>query len=416
TKGSAVMNMLRFELGDELFRKGIRKYVHDYQYQNVVSEDLRKTMEAVSGRDLTQFFKQWVYSAGLPEFKVWWEWNEDAGQMTLYVHQTQDSLPAMDVFKLTVPIEITAGKQLLQERIQLNQREHRFKYALKQKPDMVRFDKGPWILKKLNFEKSFAELKYQLHFDSDVTGRYMAAEQLAYYGDRAIPELKRAIIREPFYWVRKRLVTTLGAIGSSEALDVLKIATEDKDARVREEVMKQLSGFKAEAVQDILYTHLEHDVNDYVRGEAAASLGKVKAENAFDVLKEMLAEDSHRNIIRRGVFRAMKALDDGRALPLAQKYVHYRYSNGGMHLLDMAILDYAESMTYNHQREGLEVIKNALKNPYFRTRKRAAKLLSNYEATETLLLLKNILKSERRNFVRPTLENAIDALSELSSQ
>jgi hypothetical protein len=64
--------MLRGVLGDDDFFAGLRRFRQDYGYAAADTEDLRAVMEAVSGRDLQQFFQQWVYGEYYPAYTLSW--------------------------------------------------------------------------------------------------------------------------------------------------------------------------------------------------------------------------------------------------------------------------------------------------------------------------------------------------------
>ncbi len=410
-RGAAILNMLRYELGDDAFEKGIQHYVEKFKFKSVDSEDFRLAMQEASGQDLGQFFKQWVYGASHPKFQVSWEWTEASKLMTLHVEQVQQLSDLTGIFQLTVPLEITAGQKILAVRLPITEREHTFIYHLPQKPDLVRFDKGYWILEELFFRKSFSELCYQLLYDDDVTGRFLAAEQLADVGEKAVPELRHAFYREPFYAVRSQIVKSLGEIDNQEALAIIKSAAADLDARVRTEAMSALAKFDARDVQELLKKHFYDDPNDYVRGAAVAALADVKADKVFNVLLQALQTDSHRDVIRRNAYAALTTLKDARGLPFAAKHVKYNAHDGNMHLLDIAALDYTKAMAKEHRREAVAVIIGALKNPYFRTRIHVANLLVDLDVKESLPQLKETLQHVRRFEVKNALEKAIEKLS-----
>ncbi len=100
-KGSWVLHMLRKELGDDLFWKGIRSYYDKYKYSNALSEDFEHVMEAVSGKDLSTFFKQWLYQSGHPKLAVTLEFKDD---LTIEINQTQKPL-------FTFPLDIKINYQ-----------------------------------------------------------------------------------------------------------------------------------------------------------------------------------------------------------------------------------------------------------------------------------------------------------------
>jgi len=60
-KGAYVMHLLREELGDEAFWKGLKEYTQKYWGKSVETEDFQQTIEKSSGKDLSVFFNKWVY-------------------------------------------------------------------------------------------------------------------------------------------------------------------------------------------------------------------------------------------------------------------------------------------------------------------------------------------------------------------
>lgn len=91
-KGGWVLHMLRRQLGDTLFWKGIRDYYKQYDGANANTADFEKVMERSSGKDLHTFFKQWLYTPGHPNVKVSWTWNAEKKAMRVTFVQTQDQL------------------------------------------------------------------------------------------------------------------------------------------------------------------------------------------------------------------------------------------------------------------------------------------------------------------------------------
>jgi aminopeptidase N len=61
-RGALVLHRLRSELGEEPFWRGIRTYLTKATVKGARTLDLRSALEAASGRDLGNFFQQWVYT------------------------------------------------------------------------------------------------------------------------------------------------------------------------------------------------------------------------------------------------------------------------------------------------------------------------------------------------------------------
>ncbi|MDZ7647133.1 MAG: M1 family aminopeptidase [Cytophagales bacterium] len=66
-KAGWVLHMLRHEVGDVDFWKGIRKYYATYQNSNAMTSDFKREMEEASGKDFMLFFHQWLYTGGHPQ-------------------------------------------------------------------------------------------------------------------------------------------------------------------------------------------------------------------------------------------------------------------------------------------------------------------------------------------------------------
>jgi len=88
-KGALVLHMVRYLLGDGLFWKSMNYYLNKHRAQNIVSLDFQRAIEEATGRNLEWFFQQWVYSAGYPEFKVEYSWDDAQKVANLTVSQNQ---------------------------------------------------------------------------------------------------------------------------------------------------------------------------------------------------------------------------------------------------------------------------------------------------------------------------------------
>lgn len=139
-KGGWVLNMLRHELGDEYFWKGIRSYYQKYQNSNALTEDLQHEMELASGKDLETFFQQWLYIKGYPELK--WNWKYRKGKLMISVKQVQKH------HTFTFPLEfgIVSGDEIDIEKVMVEEQTSRFEIDVENKPDAVKIDPESWLL------------------------------------------------------------------------------------------------------------------------------------------------------------------------------------------------------------------------------------------------------------------------------
>lgn len=69
-KGARVMHALRNYLGDDLLFPALKKYVETYTFRSVTTPEFEKFLSSATGKDLTDFFDQWVNRPGFPAFEI----------------------------------------------------------------------------------------------------------------------------------------------------------------------------------------------------------------------------------------------------------------------------------------------------------------------------------------------------------
>lgn len=62
-KGALVLHALRERLGEELFWRGLGAYTRGHFSKSVTTADFQRAMERSTGKDLSDFFDEWVYLA-----------------------------------------------------------------------------------------------------------------------------------------------------------------------------------------------------------------------------------------------------------------------------------------------------------------------------------------------------------------
>jgi aminopeptidase N len=153
-KGAVVLNMLRFVVNDDaVFKTIMRGYAADpaVQYGVATTADFERVAETVSGLDLTTFFSQWATTGtGYPFYRSFDYWQPSGGGYDVWVTLEQfQTLPWSNVNVFETPIEIavmtTGGEQRF--RVDNNQREQVFHFAVAAQPLYVEIDPDHWILR-----------------------------------------------------------------------------------------------------------------------------------------------------------------------------------------------------------------------------------------------------------------------------
>ncbi len=176
-KGAAVLHMLRYQLGDDVFFKVLNQFLHKFEFQAVETKDFMETVNEVTGKNMDWFFDQFIFKPGHPEFEISYDYSPCERNINLYVKQVQDRSIGTPIYKLPVEIGITTDFGTEIYKIWIDKEEQSFKLQSEEKPLMVRFDEENWLLKEWTFKKSKEELEFQSKYD-DVIGRKWAKEQL----------------------------------------------------------------------------------------------------------------------------------------------------------------------------------------------------------------------------------------------
>ncbi|MFH1935943.1 MAG: M1 family aminopeptidase [Bacteroidota bacterium] len=107
-KGSTILHMLRYVLGDSLFFETLQTYSNDpeLKYYAAVIPDFMAVVNDVTGEDYDWFFNQWIYEPNHPQYQNTYNF-QDLGngqwQVNFYTEQIQ---PDPEFFKMPMEIKI----------------------------------------------------------------------------------------------------------------------------------------------------------------------------------------------------------------------------------------------------------------------------------------------------------------------
>jgi aminopeptidase N len=116
-KGAWVLHMLRRDLGDDIFWKGIRSYYERYKNGNALTADFERVMEETGGKDLRGFFNQWLYLPGQPDLKITSKPAQRREMTEITIEQTQPTL-----FSFPLELLINSQEGTFRETIRVTER------------------------------------------------------------------------------------------------------------------------------------------------------------------------------------------------------------------------------------------------------------------------------------------------------
>ena len=308
-KGAAVLHMLRFIIGDKPFFRTLKHFLHKHEFQAVDTHDFMIAIKDVTGQNLDWFFEQFIFKPGHPVFDISYAWDEESKILKLRVIQTQDTSREIPIYKIPVIIGIVTPEEKTSEKVWIKQKEQVFEFPVKEKPFMVRFDEGNYLLKEWTFDKSLDELLYQLKND-DIIGRSWAASKLANFLDNAhaLDGLIDRAQNDKFWAVRRSAVETLGKTKQGELVDLFKEKCKDKNSKVRTAALRVLGDNKNSGLVSFFKEQFEKDDSYLAQAEALRSIGKCGDRSQLSYLKNAAKMKSPRNVIKRAADWAIKEI------------------------------------------------------------------------------------------------------------
>jgi aminopeptidase N len=310
-KGGWVLHMLRSQLGDNLYRQCIKTYLERHAYGSVMTEDLNRVIEELSGRSYDQFFDQWVYHGGQPELDIAYAWDARTKLAKVSVRQTQRIGDDVLLFNFPLTIRFKTKAGAVDREVQVKQTAEDFYFPLDEAPTSVRIDPEFTLLARVRFDPPSALLEAQLEDSKDVIGRLLAVEALSKRRDKeSVNKLKRTLNSDPFYGVRLEAARALRSIHSDDALDALLAATNQPDARVRQQVIGEIGGFFDAKAYALAIESLGREENPDVQVEAIEPLGAYPNPEVRSTLLRFLNTPSYRNALAVSAIRAMRSAND----------------------------------------------------------------------------------------------------------
>ncbi len=157
TKGSHLLYMLRWILGDSIFFKGVNNYFNDplIGYGFVTTKDLQRNLEGASGKKLDYFFNDWFYGQGYPSYHIqWWQAGNDF--VKIKMDQTT-SHSSVKFFALPVALLFKNATQQKTIIIDNKSNEEIFFKDIGFVADTVIIDPEYWLITKNNIAEKIKE-------------------------------------------------------------------------------------------------------------------------------------------------------------------------------------------------------------------------------------------------------------------
>ena len=151
-KTAMMWDMLRADVGDDAFRQAFQKFYRDNKFRRAGFDDIRQAFEAVTGRDLTAFFDQWVNRTGAPELSidsVRSDATRDGFLVQLRLKQEQPG----DAYTLRVPIAVYTAEAVTTEMVAMTGKDQEFTIPVSGEPLRVAVDPQFNLMRRLDYRE-----------------------------------------------------------------------------------------------------------------------------------------------------------------------------------------------------------------------------------------------------------------------
>lgn len=215
-KGSNVISMLGYVLGEEQWKRALNHYLKTHAYANVETNDLQQAIQDKLGKDLSWFFDEWLLKGGEPQYTVHYAdvLKADGTRHTeIAVEQTHQRDEVVGLFKMPIAFEVhyTDGSSDKAtdwidetfEVVKIDNKGHK-------EIAFVLFDPNSMVMKSVVFKKGFEELELQLLKAPNMLDRYDALVALKETpADKKRDLLLEAWKKETFHQMKAEIINQL---------------------------------------------------------------------------------------------------------------------------------------------------------------------------------------------------------------
>ncbi|MCX6188897.1 MAG: M1 family metallopeptidase [Bacteroidetes bacterium] len=161
-KGGCILHLLRTQLGDEVFFKGLQLYLTKNRFKSVEVHDFRLAMEEASGEDLNWFFNQWFLSAGHPKVIISNAFSAIEKSQTLKIDFVKEDETTPRKFILPLKVDFYFKDSIHRENITIHDWTNQWVYHFNDSILLINVDADRSMLWEMTYEKPKSVLMYQV--------------------------------------------------------------------------------------------------------------------------------------------------------------------------------------------------------------------------------------------------------------
>ncbi|MCB9233327.1 MAG: M1 family metallopeptidase [Bacteroidia bacterium] len=301
-KGSFVIGMLRYVIGDAAFQRVLKRYLQTFGYRNADTHEFMNVIHDETGMTLNWFVDQWIMRGGEPHYEVSWSEAKNASgkEVTRFaVNQTHPQTETVKLFRMPINFEVHYQDGSVDQKqawIEKQSESVDIANPKGKKVEFILFDPNSQILKTYEVHNTLEQWAAQAEKASNMIDRHDALEAICKLPlDQTRELLYKLYDKETFHACKAVIIAALANDPDKQSHKLLQKALEDKDRFVRFAAVEKIN-----AIPDGMENHYEKLLNDESRKVVELTLRKLAAKSPNRLsryLKE--TEDESGSIGRR---------------------------------------------------------------------------------------------------------------------
>jgi aminopeptidase N len=145
-KGNAVIHTLRFILGDAVFFNVLRQFLQTYKNGNASIDNLQTIAQTISGKNLNNYFDQWIYGEGYPTYNI--AYNANGYAATLVITHSTSAANTTPTFTTPLAVRIAGVNTDTTVVFNIKSNSDTFSIPFKGTINVVQIDPANWVINK----------------------------------------------------------------------------------------------------------------------------------------------------------------------------------------------------------------------------------------------------------------------------
>ncbi|MEW6604651.1 MAG: M1 family aminopeptidase, partial [Thermoproteota archaeon] len=397
----------------------LRHHVGDKHFRRSLKTYLERFANSTAETDDLRKIFELETGKSLQQFFDQWLFRE--GHPDLKVSFSQDGGVAKikveqaqsgEPFDFSLEIKLAFARAKKTYTFRISEKESAFQIPVDGEVEWFSIDPQFKILKTLLIKAPAEMLVRQLLEGETVIERVEAARSLRdKSSDSVIDALKKAVMEDKFWGVSAEAAKTLGAIRTDYAYEVLKKCLTVKHPKARRAVVRALGEFRKEETLELLKPVLQKDESYFVESEAATAMGRTRSRHVIPILKKATATESFQNVVAQGAIAGLKEFPGDKDIA---NFLMEKSRYGNYHRVreaaTFALGKFADS------QQVFDHLKSLLIDKWFRVRINACRALADAELTKAIPDLSWVAEHDLDHRVRRVAEECINIIKDATKK